>query len=107
VFRAEMVSMIVGLVVTVWCLTRKLWAEASWVGVQLLAFSLSYWFMSVNRAVLLWFPLMIMLARWGSRRPGTTAGRVLHRSAVVVGAVAGVLLMLTWAWLYFGGYWAS
>jgi hypothetical protein len=107
VFRAEMVSMIVGLVVTVWCLTRKLWAEAGWVGVQLLAFSLSYWFMSVNRAVLLWFPLMIMLARWGSGRPGTTAGRVLHRSAVVVGAVAGVLLMLTWAWLYFGGYWAS
>jgi hypothetical protein len=50
---------------------------------------------------------MIMFARWGSRRPGTTAGRVLHRSAVVVGAVAGVLLMLTWAWLYFGGYWAS
>jgi hypothetical protein len=107
VFRGEMLSMIIGVVVTVWCLSRKLWAEASWVGVQVLAFSLSYWFMSVNRAVLLWFPLMIVLARWASRQPRAAAPRLLHRAAVAVGAVAGVLLMLIWAWLYFTGHWAS
>lgn len=107
VFRAEMVSMAVGVGVTIWCLTRKLWAEASWVAVQLLAFSLSYWYMSVNRAVLLWFPLMIMLARWGVWRPKSKRLRITHRVAVVTGFVLGTALMTAWSWLYFSGHWAS
>ena len=107
IFRAEMLSMLVGVLVTVWCLTRKMWAEASWVGVQVLAFSLSYWYMSVNRAVLLWFPLMIMLARFGSWRPTSRPAAIAHRALVIIGCVAGVAAMLTWAWLFFCGYWAS
>src|SRR3712207_5447711 len=99
--------MVVGLAVTVWCLSRKLWAEAAWVGVQVLAFSLSYWFFSVNRATLLWFPLWILLARWGSRRPTRPAAAVAHR-ALVVGAFAlGVALLVWWCWLFFTGHWAS
>lgn len=107
IFRAEMVSMAVGVLVTIWCLTRKLWAEASWVAVQVLAFSLSYWYMSVNRAVLLWFPLMIMLGRYGGWQPKHRAAAVIHRVTVIIGCVLGAAVMVVWAWLYFSGYWAS
>jgi hypothetical protein len=107
VFRGEMVSMFVGLLVTGWCLTRKMWAEASWVGIQVLAFSLSYWFFSVNRAILLWFPLWIMLAHWGAWRPKHAAARVVHRVLVGLFSVVMVTLMLWWCWLFFTGHWAS
>ena len=52
VFRGEMISMAVGVAVTIWCIVvslrarkrpdgpdRPMWGEASWVGVQVLAFS--------------------------------------------------------------------
>jgi hypothetical protein len=107
VFRAEMISMFTGGLVTVWCLAKRRWAEASWVGVQVLAFSLSYWFFSVNRAVLLWFPLWIMLAQWVTWRPRTTPLRVAHRVALVVFGVFLVATMLWWSWLFFTGHWAS
>jgi hypothetical protein len=112
VFRAEMVSMALGLVVVALCIAvsirpgrgaqRPLWGEASWVGVQVLAFSLSYWFFSVTRATLLWFPLWIMLGRWVSWRP-----QAAHRIAVGVVFGAEILLMLWWSWLFFTGHWAS
>jgi len=107
VFRAEVVSMAVGVLVTLWCLGRRMWAEASWVGVQVLAFSLSYWFFSVNRATLLWFPLWVLLARWGTWNPANPALRVGHRVLVVLAFTASVLLMLGWSWLFFTGHWAS
>jgi hypothetical protein len=107
VFRAEVVSMVVGLAVTVWCLSRRLWAEAAWVGVQVLAFSLSYWFFSVNRATLLWFPLWILLARWGSRRPARPWAALAHRALVVAAFALSVVLLLWWCWLFFTGHWAS
>jgi hypothetical protein len=107
VFRAEVVSMVLGVLVTGWCLVRRMWAEASWVGVQVLAFSLSYWFFSVNRATLLWFPLWMMLAAWGTWRPRQRGLAVVHR--VLVGSVwvLGVAAMLWWCWLFFTGHWAS
>ena len=125
VFRGEMVSMAVGVLVVVWAVVRSvrllragsgrpgvttqrpLWGEAAWVGVQVLAFSLSYWFFSVNRATLLWFPLWIMLAEWARRRPRTAAGAVRHRTLVGVGFALEVALMLWWCWLFFTGHWAS
>ena len=81
-----------------------MWGEASSVGVQVVAFSLSYWFFSVNRATLLWFPLWIMLGRWVAG-PGRSPR--LHR--VLVGCAFGVeiVLMLWWSWLFFTGHWAS
>jgi Mannosyltransferase (PIG-V) len=131
VFRGEMISMAVGVGVTVWCIVmslrarksanpvallipggttppnppvsgRTMWGEASWVGVQVLAFSLSYWFFSVNRATLLWFPLWIMIARWieGGSRP-------LHRVLVASAFAVEIVLMLWWSWLFFTGHWAS
>ena len=95
------------LVVTGWCLRRRLWAEASWVGVQVLAFSLSYWFFSVNRATLLWFPLWIMLARWGTWKPARPGAARVHRLLVLGVWALGVVLLLGWSWLFFTGHWAS
>ncbi|MDR1767796.1 MAG: hypothetical protein LBR32_05115 [Propionibacteriaceae bacterium] len=113
VFRAEMLSMAVGVVVTVACLVRRRLAEASWVGVQVLAFSLSYWFFSVNRAVLLWFPLWTWLGGalnqrpggGGSARPGA-GGRAKGGLAVAAAAVA-LAVQALWAWLFYTGRWAS
>ena len=107
VFAAEIVSMAVGVLVVGWCLGRRLWAEASWVGIQVLAFSVSYWFFSVNRAILLWFPLWMMIGELVSWRPERPAARVAHRIVVAAGFVASALLMLAWSWLYFTGNWAS
>ncbi len=127
VFRGEMISMVVGVSVTIWCIVVSLrarkaahpqsastsvlrqaqptyWGEASWVGVQVVAFSMSYWFFSVNRATLLWFPLWIMLGCWVTG-PGHSPR--LHR--VLVGCAFGleIVLMLWWSWLFFTGHWAS
>jgi len=117
VFRGEMISMAAGVGVTVWCVIislrarrspngpdRPMWGEASWVGVQVLAFSMSYWFFSVNRATLLWFPLWIMLGRWvaGPSRVSRTAHRLLVAAAFTV----EIVLMLWWSWLFFTGQWA-
>ena len=120
VFRAEMISMFVGVSVVIWCLVisvrarrtgeRTLWGEASWVGVQVLAFSLSYWFFSVNRATLLWFPLWIMIGRWVGwqpKRPEQERWRAGHRALVAVAFFVEIVLMLWWCWLFFTGYWAS
>jgi hypothetical protein len=118
VFRGEMVSMAAGVGVTIWCIVvslrarkypngpdRPMWGEASWVGVQILAFSMSYWFFSVNRATLLWFPLWIMLGRWvaGPTRFSPPAHRLLVAGAFVV----EIVLMFWWSWLFFTGHWAS
>lgn len=107
VFRGEVISMVIGLVVTGWCLGRHKWAEAAYVGVQVLAFSLSYWFFSVNRAVLLWFPLWLMLADLGQHRPTSAAGRTAWRGGTIVVCVAGVSAMLWWCTLFFQGRWSS
>jgi hypothetical protein len=118
VFRGEIISMAAGVGVTVWCIVvslrarrspmgpkRTMWGEASWVGVQVLAFSVSYWFFSVNRATLLWFPLWIMLGRWvaGPSRVSPSAHRLLVAAAFTV----EIVLMLWWSWLFFTGHWAS
>lgn len=102
-FRAEMIAWIVGVLVTIVALIRKRIAEASWVGVQVLAFSLSYWLMSVNRAVLLWFPLWRLVGEFVESRPRT-------RGWVVLGwtiGVCAVAVQCVWAWLFFTGRWSS
>ena len=121
VFRGEMISMAVGVGVTVWCMVvsirarrlpararqRRLWGEASWVGIQVVAFSLSYWFFSVNRATLLWFPLWIMIGRWVGWQPEPRFGRIAHRLLVGLAFAIEIVLMIWWSWLYFTGHWAS
>jgi hypothetical protein len=116
VFRGEIISMAVGIGVVIWCIVvslrarksagseRTMWGEASWVGVQVLAFSLSYWFFSVNRATLLWFPLWIMIGHWVA---GSSAKRPWRRVLVACAFGVEIALMLWWSWLFFTGHWAS
>lgn len=107
VFRAEVISMLVGIATTVVCLVRKRWAEATWVGAQVLAFSLSYWWMSVNRAVLLWFPVWILIAELGCWQPRGARARTAWRVVVVASVVGSCALVVGWSLLFFTGMWAS
>lgn len=104
VFAFELVSMAAGVLVAVVSLFRKRWGEAVWVGLQVVAFALSYWFMSVNRALLLWFPLWEEVGRLGHSK-----GRLPTSRAVLIGALVVIALVVQvwWAWRYFAGAWAS
>lgn len=105
--RGEVVAFAVGLVTVGWCIGRRLWAEASWVLVQLLAFSMSFWLMSVNRAVLLWFPTWLMLASFVELRPRTRSGRLLQWVCLGAIAVGCLVLLVWWAQQFFQGLWSS
>ncbi len=116
VFHAEVFSMFVGCVATLLLLWRRRWAEAAYIGVQVFAFATSYWFMSVNRAVLLWFSIWLLVGElaawaWGWRRSRSDEGlpvqRALGKLFVVAFAVVSTLVMLWWAWQYYAGGWAS
>ncbi len=102
IFRAEMISMAVGVLVVIGSLLNRKVAEAAWVAVQVLAFSLSYWFQSVCRAVLLWFPLWTGL---GSFVEGRTTGA--WRLIWVVVGVFAVAVEAVWAILFYLGMWAG
>ncbi len=106
IFRFEVVSIIVGVVVTLVCLARRRWAEAAWVGVQVLAFTTSYWLMSVNRAVLLWFPLWLLI---GEAATGGRRAKVRRVRTVLAWVWLGcsALLMMWWAQTFYRGGWAS
>lgn len=106
-FRFELVSVAVGVLITVIMLVRKRWGESVWVGLQVLAFSFSFWFMSVNRAVLLWFPLWDELGNdlaKGRGRRKLSSGRVALNWTLAVLALA---VQAWWAWRFFTGQWAS
>lgn len=118
VFQFEILSMFIGLVTTIWMLLRRRWAEASWVGIQCVAFGITYWYMSINRAVILWFPFFMMLATLVTWRPGggdtpkalegsRDVATLIWRGLMVVLVVAMVGVMLWWSWLFFSGNWAS
>ncbi|MFJ6214486.1 mannosyltransferase family protein [Streptomyces sp. NPDC092296] len=68
-FQAELLAMAVGVLLLCVLLRRRRWAEAAYVGLSLWALGTSYWYMSIPRASLLWWPLWVLLARWSLRRP--------------------------------------
>jgi hypothetical protein len=107
VFRAEIVSMGLGVLACATAACRRRWADLGWVGVQVAAFATTYWYMSVNRAVLLWFPLFAALAAaatWRPAQPGAAAG---WKVLVGMAFLANMAAMVAWAVLYFTGRWAS
>lgn len=53
-----------------WVLVRRRrWPEAVYVGLSLWALGTSYWYTSIPRATLLWWPLWVLLAGWSLREP--------------------------------------
>jgi hypothetical protein len=96
-FRAEIVAMIVGVVLTVFLLRGRRWGEATWVGLQVIAFGTSTWYFSVPRATLLWWPLWIGIATLAARR------RWILWAYLAVSAP----LMSIWAAAFLTGRWAG
>ncbi|WP_079144396.1 mannosyltransferase family protein [Streptomyces agglomeratus] len=68
-FQAELLTMVVGLLLVGMLLRRRRWPEAVYVALSLWALGTSYWYTSVPRATLLWWPMWVLLAAWSLRRP--------------------------------------
>ena len=88
-FRAEIVAVFAGLLVTAVLLARKAWGEATYVGLSVLALATSTYYLSVARATLLWFPLWVLLAQAATRR------RWLHHAYLATAPPLMVLSVLT------------
>ncbi|WP_149181468.1 mannosyltransferase family protein [Streptomyces sp. TRM49041] len=67
-FQLELAAMATGLLLLVLLLLRRRWPEAAYLALSLWALGTSYWYLSVPRATLLWWPLWIGLAHWSLRR---------------------------------------
>jgi Gpi18-like mannosyltransferase len=94
-FQAELVAMVIGLVLLALLLLGHRWPEAVYVGLSLLALGTSYWYMSIPRATLLWWPLWIGLAAWSLRRP---AIRTVYLCVVAPLSTIFALTFLTGRW---------
>ncbi|MFF3327163.1 mannosyltransferase family protein [Streptomyces sp. NPDC002889] len=68
-FQAELLAMLVGLLLFGLLIRQHRWHEAFYIGLSLWALGTSYWYMSIPRATLLWWPLWIALASWSLRKP--------------------------------------
>ncbi|MGA4840998.1 mannosyltransferase family protein [Streptomyces sp. G45] len=68
-FQAELLAMVLGLLLTAFLLYRRHWPEAVYTGLTLCALGTSYWYMSLPRATLLWWPVWTLLAVWTHRTP--------------------------------------
>ncbi|MFD4022984.1 mannosyltransferase family protein [Streptomyces sp. NPDC058576] len=68
-FQAELAAMLVGLALVAVLLRRRRRPEAVYVALSLWALGTSYWYTSIPRATLLWWPLWIGLAALSLRRP--------------------------------------
>ena len=88
-FRAEIVAVGVGVLVTAVLLGRRRWAEATYVGLSVGALATSTYYLSVARATLLWFPLWLLLAEAAGRR------RWVHPVYLAVSAPLMVVVVLT------------
>ncbi len=96
-FRGEIIAMIIGVALTIALLVWQRWGEATWIGLQVAAFGTSFWYFSVPRATLLWWPLWIILATAAARR----------RWVLWVYLTLSVPLMSVWAGAFLTGRWAG
>jgi hypothetical protein len=95
-FRAEVIAVVLGAVLTVVLALKRRFGEATYVGLQVVALGCSSYYLSVARATLLWFPLWLLLARWSTTRPW------LHRAYLAVAPalmVVGVITFTSGRWL--------
>ncbi|MFB6815290.1 mannosyltransferase family protein [Streptomyces sp. NPDC056347] len=94
--QAELLTMVVGLVLCGVLLRRRRWAEAVYIALSLWALGTSYWYTSLPRATLLWWPLWTGLAAWSLRRPRVTTA-YLAVAAPLSAVVAVTFLSGRWA----------
>ncbi|GAB2602612.1 hypothetical protein GCM10027269_67970 [Kribbella endophytica] len=96
-FQAELVATVIGLVLLALLVRLRRWAEATYLGLSLFALGTSYWFMSMPRATLLWWPLWVGLGVWSLRRPW------VRTAYLCVVAPLSTVVALT----FFTGRWAG
>lgn len=88
-FRAEILAVLVGVVLTVVLIWLRRWGEAVYVGGQVVALATSAYYLSVARATLLWWPLWMLLGRAAARwRPVGFAYLAVAPALMIVGVVA-------------------
>ncbi|MFH8347623.1 mannosyltransferase family protein [Streptomyces sp. NPDC018045] len=68
-FQAELATMLIGVALLVVLARKRRWPESVYVALSLCALGTSYWYVSIPRAALLWWPLWIALAAWSLRSP--------------------------------------
>ncbi|MFE1771603.1 mannosyltransferase family protein [Streptomyces sp. NPDC059008] len=96
-FQAEILAMLLGLLLTGLLLYRRRWPEAVYTGLSLWALGTSYWYMSVPRATLLWWPLWVLIAARSVRHPRVTTAY----------ACLAAPLMTVLAVTFMTGHWAG
>jgi hypothetical protein len=96
-FRLDILAVLAGLAFIGWAAFRRRWSELVYVGLAVVSLATSAFYMSVAREALLWWPPLIALALWLSRRPWLT-GLV---------AVGSGVMMVGIAWLFLTGSWAG
>ena len=95
-FRAEIVAVAIGVVLTVVLLARRSWGEATYVGLSVAALATSTFYLSVARATLLWFPLWVLLAQLAAKRPWLHTAYVATATPLMV---VGVLAFTSDHWV--------
>lgn len=94
-WQAELLAMLLGLALVVLLVRQRRLPEALYIGLTLWALGTSYWYTSIPRSTLLWWPLWIALAGWSLRRPWVRSAYVY-----VVGPLATLVAVtfLTGRW---------
>ena len=95
-FRAEIVTMAIGLAVTVLLVVRRRWPEAVYIGGQVVALGTSAYYLSVARTALLWWPLWVMLAVASTRRAWVHTAYLAVAPALML---AGVIAFTQGPWV--------
>lgn len=94
-FQAELAAMVMGLALVALLARHRRWPEAVYVALSLWALGTSYWYVSIPRATLLWWPLWIGLAALSLRHPWF---RTVYLCVTVPVSVLVGLAFLTGRW---------
>lgn len=95
-FGAEILAVAIGIALTVILVRRARWGEATYIGLTVLALATSSFYLSVARATLLWFPLWVLIAQAGIRRPWVHTGYLAVAAPLMV---LGVLTFTSGKWV--------
>jgi hypothetical protein len=67
-FKVELVAAALGVLLTLWLLFRRRWAESVYIGLPMVALLTSAYYLSIGRSSLMWWPLWLMVGGLGVRR---------------------------------------
>jgi hypothetical protein len=96
-YSMEISTLVIGLVLTVWLIRNRRWAEATFVGLQVFTLATDSLWQSYDRYALTWWPFWIALAGWS-----------LHRKSVLQGLlVLFAPLAVTCTLVFSTGRWAG